>query len=207
MSGAGQATSHHPIAGAAVLAALNHLLRHQPEAQRRLARHAGKTVQLDIQPMRLAFSVQDDGSLAKAEDGTAVDALLDVPPAVIPRLATTEIPPAGLIRMGGDSALAAEIGEILRALRWDAEEDLSRVFGDILAHRIAGAGASLLAWQKQAGLSLARAMAEYWTEEQPVLARPADVEEFNRAVDDLRNAAERLEKRVERLERQPLAPE
>lgn len=200
MSGVERASSQHPIAGIALLSALNHLLRHQPEAQRRMARFAGKTVQLDVLPMRLAFTVQNDGLLSAAEDGVLVDARLEVPVAAIPRLADTDIPPAGLIKMAGDAALAAEVGEILRGLRWDAEGDLSRLFGDALAHRIAGAAASLFEWQKEAGWSAAKTLARHWTEEQPVLANPVQVEEFIRRVDELRDGVERLEKRVERLE-------
>lgn len=192
---------HHPIAGKALLAALNHLLEMQPQVKARLARRAGKTVQLDIPPLRLPFVIDADGSIAQAQSGAMADALLDVPPAAVPRLFSSDVPPAGLIRMEGDAALAAEVGEILRGLHWDAEEDLSRVFGDALAHRMAGAAASLFEWQKEAGLNVAKALAQYWTEEQPVLAKPAQVEEFIRRVDELRDGAERLEKRLERLER------
>ena len=45
----------------------------------------------------------------------------------------------------------------------------------------------------------ARSFAEYWTEEQPLIAGARDLEEFNRAVDQLRDDAARLEKRIERL--------
>ena len=39
----------------------------------------------------------------------------------------------------GNARLAAEVLVLVRHLRWDLEEDLSRLFGDVVAHRLAGA--------------------------------------------------------------------
>jgi ubiquinone biosynthesis protein UbiJ len=60
-------------------------------------------------------------------------------------------------------------------------------------------GETLRQWGAQAGDNLARSFAEYWTEEQPLIARASDVEKFNRDVDRLRDDVARLEKRVENL--------
>ena len=43
---------------------------------------------------------------------------------------------AGHLRIEGDVILAAAIGQVARAMRWDYEEDLSRVVGDVAAYRI-----------------------------------------------------------------------
>ena len=71
---------------------------------------------------------------------------------------------------GRIGALASAFTDVLGGLRWDVEEDLSFLVGDIAAHRLVRAGAALLAWQAQAGSRLAQALADYWTEEQPVIA-------------------------------------
>jgi len=73
------------------------------------------------------------------------------------------------------------------------------VFGDIIAHRLASSSNALAAWQREAVLRLAENLAEYWTEEQPLLARPADVESFCCKVDTLRDDVARLEKRIQHL--------
>jgi ubiquinone biosynthesis protein UbiJ len=101
----------------------------------------------------------------------------------------------------GDAAFAAAVAGVLSELRWDAEEDLSRLVGDIAAHRLAGAVQAFVEWQRNAALSLAATAAEFFTEEQPVLASRAAVDQFIRDVDDLRDALERLEKRFARLAR------
>ena len=40
-------------------------------------------------------------------------------------------------RIEGSAEFAETLGFVIRNLRWDAEEDLSKVVGDIAAHRIA----------------------------------------------------------------------
>jgi ubiquinone biosynthesis protein UbiJ len=104
------------------------------------------------------------------------------------------------ISFSGDAELAGALQFLFRNLRWEYEEDLSRVVGDVAAHRIASTGRAFTAWQKDAAERLGQNFAEYLTEEANVLAPPAAVSGFARAVDDLRDAVERLEKRIERLE-------
>ena len=72
-------------------------------------------------------------------------------------------------------------------------------FDEVLAHRLVSESKAFASWQREAATRLAENLVEYWTEEQPLLARPADVEKFCRDVDTLRDDAARLEKRIERL--------
>jgi ubiquinone biosynthesis protein UbiJ len=102
----------------------------------------------------------------------------------------------------GDTGLAAVISRVAANLRWDVEEDLSRIFGDIVAHRMAQTGRSAAAWPRQAATNLAESIAEYLTEEKHLLVTQLRAAEFMCEVDELRDAAERLDKRIERLHRQ-----
>ena len=79
------------------------------------------------------------------------------------------------------------------------EEDLAVLFGDIAAHRMAQTARNLDRWRAQSLDGLAHSFAEYWTEEQPLIARAGDVESFNREVDRLRDDLARLEKRIQQL--------
>jgi ubiquinone biosynthesis protein UbiJ len=104
-------------------------------------------------------------------------------------------------RIEGDTEFASAISQVAANLQWDVEEDLSRVFGDIAAHRMAQAGKAAAAWPRQAARSVAANAAEYLTEETHLLVTPLQIEDFVREVDELRDAADRLEKRIERLSR------
>ena len=103
------------------------------------------------------------------------------------------------IDVSGDERLAAEVGWLVRNLRWDAEEDLSRLMGDVVAHRLARGARDFLAWQADAAARLAAAFADYATEESRILVARAEHESFAAAVSRLRDALERLEKRIGHL--------
>ena len=53
------------------------------------------------------------------------------------------------VKIEGDVQLAAEIGWLAENLRWDFEEDLSRVVGDVPAHALADAARRAMAGLKQ----------------------------------------------------------
>ena len=55
------------------------------------------------------------------------------------------------------------------------------------------------AWNKETVSKLAQNFTEYWIEENPMLARPAEARQFLSEVDQLRDDLARLEKRVAAL--------
>ena len=179
--------------------AVNHVLRSAPLAMERLARHAGRTAAFQVGPVTLAFTVQTTGEVTAAVPGASRDLEVRLSPFLLPRLAAREEAAYREIEMKGDMELAHEISFLARHLSWDFEEDLSRAIGDIAAHRVAGAARGLARWARQAGLRTAQGAAEYWTEESPRIASRVKVEDFVRDVGELRDAVERLEKRMERL--------
>ena len=103
------------------------------------------------------------------------------------------------VRIEGSAELAETLGFVIRNLRWDIEEDLSRLVGDIAAHRIATGARELASWQRQATRNLAENLAEYFTQEQPLIARRDAITGFSGDVDRLRDDVARLEKRVLKL--------
>jgi ubiquinone biosynthesis protein UbiJ len=71
--------------------------------------------------------------------------------------------------------------------------------GDVAARRIVQTGQSFVAWQRQTASNLFDTDRVPYRE-RPVLAQRHELEHWLRAVDDLRDAAERLEKRIARLD-------
>jgi len=183
----------------AVAAFVNHLLRSASWARDALGRHTGKTARFEVFPLAVAFTVLDSGEVAPAAADAAPAATVKLAPGLVLRLAARDESAWREIDITGDTDFASAIHHVTRNLRWDVEEDLSRVFGDIAAHRMAESGRTLQRWGEQAVENTGRAFAEYWTEEQPLIAGARDLEEFGRAVDQLRDDAARLEKRIEQL--------
>jgi len=180
--------------------AANHVLRATPVALERLRAHAGRTVGFAMGPVELAFTVQTTGEVLPALPGTGRDLEVRISPFLLPRLALGDEAAFREIAMTGDMELAQEVSFLLRNLRWDVEEDLARLVGDVAAHRIGGAARSVLRETREAGLRAAQALAEYATEEASLAASRVRIEGFVDDVARLRDDLDRLDKRITRLE-------
>lgn len=186
---------------AAFVAFANHLLESAPWARDKLSAHAGKTALFDVFPVRLAFAVAADGRLQPAPPETLTAVTIRLTHLTLLEVLADGEEAWRKAEVAGDTDFAAVISQVASNLRWDVEEDLSRVVGDIAAHRMAQAGRAAAAWPKRAAVSLAENAAEYLTEEKALLVTPLQAAEFMREVDEVRDAVERLDKRIERLSR------
>jgi len=176
---------------------VNHLLRANSWARRKLVPFAGKTARFDCPPFIVVLTVQEGGKVLPAFDNAVPDVTMVVTPGLMLRLLARDETAWTEAEISGDTEFAAVINHVVRNLRWDSEEDLSRLFGDVAAHRMAQSARTLGEWREQSLDNLFRSFAEYCTEEQPLLARARDVEQFNRDVDALRDDVARFEKRVQ----------
>ena len=182
-------------------AGLNHLLAQQPWAVERLKAFAGQCVEFRCPPFpNLRLAILDTGFIEQARADAESALVVKLSPGAWPLVLARDEAALKEIEVEGSAELASAVQYLFRHVAWDIEEDLSRFFGDIVAHRLVSGGKAFAAWQRDAATRLAENLVEYWTEEQPLLARPADVEKFCREVDTLRDDAARLEKRIERLE-------
>ncbi|MFA7280103.1 MAG: ubiquinone biosynthesis protein [Sterolibacterium sp.] len=182
----------------AALHVLNHLLQDARWARSRLAPFAGKTLRLTLPPLKLDLVVSAEG-LFEPSELENFDVEISFPAdAPMLALAGTE----SLYKeanISGSAEFADALGFVMRNLRWDFEEDLSRYVGDIAAHRVAGLFTAFDAWQRQARQNLAENLAEYLTEEQPTLAKAEAVKTFSKEIDGLRDDLQQLEQRVSLL--------
>lgn len=180
-------------------APLNHLLRANTWARDALKPHAGKTASFRCLPFITRLTVLDNGEVAPAAAEATAAVTLTLTPGLMLRVAAKDEAVWREVIIDGDTAFATAIHHLWQHLRWDAEEDLSRVVGDVAAHRIAESGRTLQRWVQAGGDSLTHSFAEYWTEEQPLIAARQDVARFTADVDRLRDDMARLEKRIELL--------
>jgi len=178
--------------------ALNHLLDDEPWARERLAPFAGQSVELRNPPFpALRFAILPDGRVEAGGENPAL--IVTLRPDALFNLARGPDYFARSLEVEGDERLAAEVMTLARHLRWDFEEDLARLFGDVAAHRLANAARAFADWQQDAARRLAESFADYAVEEKRFLIARPEMEEFAAAVAGLRDAVERLEKRIERL--------
>lgn len=183
-----------------VARAVNRLLATDDQARVALAVHAGRTASVSIFPFDLRLRVAPDGLVEHTDDKNPPELQIRLTPASVARVLAGDVPAAEVAGMDGDAAFAATIRMVAGRLRWDVEEDLSRLVGDIAAHRLAGIAGRAASWRHETAGRLARGAAEYMTEEAHVLPPLGEVDAWCGDVDQLRDAVERLEKRIARLE-------
>ena len=176
---------------------INHLLRGAPWALEKLADHAGKIVAVKCGPIPLRFAVEPSGELSVAGSEREADVTIDVPPPLLMRAMAQGRAVLNDAAISGDTGFAQALGYIAQHLQWDYEEDLSKVVGDIAAHRIGATARDFGAWAKESADSVLKMSKDFWTEERPTIAKSQQIAAFVAAVDELRDAVERLEKRIE----------
>ncbi|MFO1244973.1 MAG: hypothetical protein U1E71_07310 [Ramlibacter sp.] len=116
---------------------LNHVLMQEPEAQARLARQKGRVVQASWRVFAIRLAATPAGLLEVAPPDAGSDLTL-----VLTQDSPWELAQAVLrgdkpaVRIEGDVQFAAEINWLVDHVRWDVEEDLSRLMGDAPAHAL-----------------------------------------------------------------------
>lgn len=181
-----------------ILGALNHLLGQAEWARRQLQSFAGRQARFDMPPWQLAFSVNGEGLFEPAGEGE-IDVTVALP-AETPLLALQGIDRAMAgAHVTGNAEFATALSFVLKNLRWDAEEDLSKLVGDIAAHRVVDGASRLLSWQREAMRNVVENIAEYLGEESALLVPVRELARFREDLADLNNRIEKLEARTKTL--------
>jgi ubiquinone biosynthesis accessory factor UbiJ len=108
----------------------------------------------------------------------------------------------GDLELTGDAHVATQLKKLLVLARPDAEEELSRLVGDVAAHGIGDVARGIGKWGRDARGILRQNISEYLQEESRALPSRYEVERFRGRVELLRDDVARLEARIRRLEPQ-----
>ena len=181
-------------------ATINHLLAGEDWARAALRRHHGTLACIDTGHLQVRLRVAADGLLEAGESDAVPSVTIHVKLADLPLIAQNRERAFSYVRIEGDAEFANTVSQLSKGLRWEPEHDLERLFGPIGAMRLAGGARSAVSNARATGRRLAENLAEFLVEEQPVLVRPNDVEEFGAGVVRLRDDVERTAKRIARLE-------
>jgi ubiquinone biosynthesis protein UbiJ len=191
----------------ALLAALNHLLASNDSARASLRPHAGRLIRLEARDpaqsaawFSMLLSVSAEGLLEAAPAATAPPSVtMTIRPSLDAGFAMLSKGPAGLqphLRIEGDVLLAAALGELSRTLRWDVEEDLSRLTGDVIAHRIVGLAAGAAQALRELGERAGAGFARQWSVEDPMLVARSELAEHSALLSSLESRLASLERRT-----------
>ena len=170
-----------------------------------LARHAGKVILLSLPMGRLCIELTPEGSLLALTNLDVPSLELEVSAEALSALAGS---PGNLreqamksVKITGDADLAQLLGRLAGQIRWEYEEDLARVIGDAPANFAVRQAKKLVSAGKSAATDLLENVVEYVSEERKVLLNKRDFMIRKNELNALRDAVDRIEKRIQLLER------
>ncbi len=184
-----------------VTRALNHLLESDPALGARLEPFPGEILELRAPPLPpLCLAIAAGGRFQSAPTGTAASLTIALGSGALAAAVKGEDHFLRQVEVSGNARLAAEVMFLFRHLRWDAEEDLSRLVGDVAAHRLAGAARGIAGLHVEAARRVAEGLMAYALEERPILVSRRGMAPLAAATARLRDDLERLEQRIRRQE-------
>jgi ubiquinone biosynthesis protein UbiJ len=210
---------------AAVEALLNRGIESSTQAMALARRLDGTALRVDLEGLapirasvtgrRLALTAADPSRESTGSE--RVDATIEGSPLGLLQLAATGAGREGARRSGsraaahtpapgprtvvrGDAEIANSYRQLFSVARPDMEEELSRIVGDFPARRLSQLAIQTAAWARKARRTAGENIAEYLQEESRDLVNKPELEEFLQGVDAVREAADRVEARLARLE-------
>ncbi len=187
--------------------ALNATLATDPGSVQLLAKLEGRVIALNIESLDGRFYLlphRDRVSIVVDYDQSP-DIVIEGGLLAYVRGATASVMgsanPDQSLEISGDTHLVAAMRDFLRSLQPDFEEQLSSLIGDIPAHHAGNQIRSFTEWTEQVGHSIAVNTGEYLTEEKQLLVVRSRIDRFLIAVNQLRNDAEELARRLDTLEK------
>jgi ubiquinone biosynthesis protein UbiJ len=144
---------------------VNHVLSAEPVAARRLQPHAGRYIQLrlDSWPALLpvlaptVFAITPAGLVEWCGDEAVAEPALRIsidasnPALSLVQALTGERPK---VEISGDAGLAADLNWLFDNLRWDVQDDLSRLVGPAAARELARVGGAVARAMRSAARTL-----------------------------------------------------
>ncbi|BBP01571.1 ubiquinone biosynthesis accessory factor UbiJ [Sulfuriferula nivalis] len=184
--------------GRMLIPLLNHLLESAPSAQHKLAQHAGKRVAITLPLISFTFAMNSEGRLQASDDAES-DAQFHLNPLILARIALGDKTATHRINITGDTQLAADVGNTLMDLDWDAEADFARFMGDASAHQLVKIVRNLIKWKRGNITNTALMLVEYAHEESGMIIKRKPLQQFITDVDTVRDDTARLAKRIDLL--------
>lgn len=194
-----------PLAGRALEIALNRLLALDPDTQADLAKLEGRRISLALEAPALALEISvrqgklEVGPVQSEEADLGIRASLSGALSQLPFLRPANAAPVGKVRINGDAELARTLQQLAKGFDPDWKRPFVDAFGTIIGPQVARG----LREAFQASATLAKKFAhdatDFVTEESRDVLGKAELAAFHDDVDTLRDDAERLIARVEKL--------
>jgi ubiquinone biosynthesis accessory factor UbiJ len=180
-------------------AAFDFWIKDTPEVRADCAALSGRCIAVELTDLDTELCLRPN------ESGMAVSLATSDDPDV--RIAATsgdllrmirgsQTPPPRLV-VSGDAELAQSVRALFRRVRFDPDERLASLIGDVPAHQLGRAFRAVSSFGRESFDSVTRMAGEYLQYEARALPTRTEVERFVDAVDEVRDGVERAAARFE----------
>jgi ubiquinone biosynthesis accessory factor UbiJ len=194
-----------PLLTATIESALNRLIQDDPALVRRLMRLKGQVIQIHVKELdkTLTFLFSQQIDVLAGYEGKP-NCYLSLHFSILPELLREKANITALIKQDklvveGDLQLAQAFAQLMNDCKPDAEEWLSRLTGDVVAHTVVGGARGVTQLIKQHVCKQQSYLAQVITEEWKLAPGPLEVAYFCDQVSDVSDKVQRLDKRLNSL--------
>jgi len=190
---------------AALETAINTYLQMDPDTLQQLSKFSDKVIAIELLDTGLTLYClpQAQGMTIMSQYQGAPDTTISGRPVSLAKLTImndTQVMFAGEVTISGDVELGQRFKKLLENMDIDWEEHLSRVTGDIVAHKTGHAIREMAVWWRNNSERAQQNGREYLQEEVNILPEKHEVEAFFSDVESLRDDVARLAARITNLQ-------
>ncbi len=182
----------------ALLPVINHLIQQNRETQAALSAFAGKTLALHAAGVQITGTFNAQGFLECARN--TADTEIRFNAGAAQKVLQGQTPGVGDVSISGDTGLGMALLPLIGGLRYHANDDLSRLFGDAAAGGISMRAEKAGHTAKQIGLSILEQLGDFAKEPEAPVVDKHTLSAWSREVDTLRDDTARFEARLAKLE-------
>ena len=190
---------------AALETAINAYLQMDPDTLQKLSHFSDKVIAIELQDTRIVLFClpQASGMTIMSQYQGEPDTTISGRPVSLAKLGIlgdTQVMFAGEVTIRGDVELGKHFKKLLENMDIDWEEHLSRIAGDVVAHKTGQAIREMASWWRNNRVRAQENGQEYLQQEVQIIPDKEEVEDFYAAVDTLRDDVARLTARLSNLE-------
>lgn len=193
--------------GAILEALLNKAMALDPDLPGEIAALDGRSITLTWNGPEWALRIQVDKDQLRVGPAHAGDSDLSLRTTLggligLLKPSTSKSLPAGRVQIAGDVELMRRIEQISRRFDPDWDSAFGARLGPVIGPQVARHLREAFAWIAASAKGFTESAAEYVQEESRDVVAAHELNEFGEAVDQLRDDVERVEARLQRLQRQ-----
>ncbi len=194
-----------PLAGRALEQALNRVLALDPDTQAAISKLDQRRIQLALEAPAIALEISVDGNQLRvgpvldSEADLGIRSTLSGALSQLPFFRSSNAAPVGKVRINGDAELARQLQKLAKNFDPDWDKPFAEVFGVVIGPQIAKAMREAFKQGVVIAKKFSQDSVDFLTEESRDVVSGAEQAAFNEDVDDLRDRAERILARFEKL--------